>query len=557
LPVSLIVVDEAHCISTWGHDFRPSYRQILNYVHALHQRNPNLHILGLTATANAQAEADIARQLSTSSKPLAIIRESMNRPNISLTSILINGSANKLAACEQLLAQLPSGGLIYCATRENAETVADYLKSRNINAEAYHAGLDPLDKRRLQQEFVNDKYAVLAATNALGMGIDKPNLRFIIHYDIPGSITAYYQEVGRSGRDGKKAHGVLLYDVDDVRIQRHFIDSAIPTQDDFKEIIRAAQCKPDGINLMGIKAASGLHPTRVTVVTAELVEQGYLQKRSVEKKQLYFATNKPGSASLDRYTSQHEVKSRELSRIIQYAGVNVDCRMATLRAALGDIEPSRCGHCDLCQPRQALNYEMDPHQLKKISAWLDARPVEIPASPQAGLSRGLAVLNGRSRTTHFVEFMRNRKTATALSPELESLIETQLKRLIGQRQIAAIFALPSKTWANRDAFIELVRKVTGAPLFPETLAWSAAPAKRQGELLNNDQRRENVKHRLALTSFPYIPSGAVMVIDDYTGSGATIKEAARVLRKELRLTCELIPFTVATVMWRLGHPGMI
>ena len=218
LPVSLLVVDEAHCISTWGHDFRPSYRQIIHYMRALQKVNPEVRVLGLTATANHETEKDITRQL----EPQKVLRESMQRPNIALSVFQVASLQNKLSACLQLINQLQGCGIIYCATRENTMVVADFLKDQGVRAMAYHAGLPGEEKRLLQTAYTEDRFKVCIATNALGMGIDKPNIRFIIHFDFPGSITAYYQEVGRAGRDGKPAQGILLYDIADYRIQTFY-----------------------------------------------------------------------------------------------------------------------------------------------------------------------------------------------------------------------------------------------------------------------------------------------------------------------------------------------
>ncbi|EKD45403.1 MAG: hypothetical protein ACD_69C00311G0001, partial [uncultured bacterium] len=217
LPISLIVIDEAHCISTWGHDFRPSYRQIIKLVQALENKNPSIKVLGLTATANHKTQADIVQQLS-ANIPVLVQRSNMDRPNIKLSVIEARGLANKLFYVKQLIEMLPGDGLIYCSTRENTEVVAKYCQKQNIRAVAYHAGIDSSEKIKLQNEFISGKYKVIAATNALGMGIDKSNLRFIIHFDVPGSITAYYQEVGRAGRDGLPADGIILYDSSDKKI---------------------------------------------------------------------------------------------------------------------------------------------------------------------------------------------------------------------------------------------------------------------------------------------------------------------------------------------------
>ncbi len=263
LPIRLVVVDEAHCISTWGHDFRPSYRNIVKFVQALADKHPDIKLLGLTATANDKTEVDIKQQLTIDAKPIHIHRESMDRPNIRLAVIPVTSTAHKLALLTHLISSLKGSGLIYCATRDNTELVADYLTTLGIHAIAYHAGLDMILKQKIQQDFIQDNYPVITATNALGMGIDKSNLRYIIHFDFPGSITAYYQEVGRAGRDGLLADGILLYHSADKKIQKHFIESAQPDTDEFLQVLTLISTSNELLNLSSLKRLSGLHPTKL------------------------------------------------------------------------------------------------------------------------------------------------------------------------------------------------------------------------------------------------------------------------------------------------------
>ena len=264
LDVGLLVVDEAHCISTWGHDFRPSYRQIVRAVQAFGNKRPDMLVLGLTATADRRTEQDIARQLmDRDGNPLTVLRSTMDRPNITLGVVGVSGLAQKLAALHSLLQQWDGSGILYCATREQTEIVADYLNDQGLAVVSYHAGYDPLAKRALQQHFMQGTYKAIAATNALGMGIDKSDIRFIVHVDFPGSITAYYQEVGRAGRDGLPAAGLLLFDEADRRIQDYFIASALPTLEDFGKVMGVIRPGADGLwpTLSEIKVRSGLHPT--------------------------------------------------------------------------------------------------------------------------------------------------------------------------------------------------------------------------------------------------------------------------------------------------------
>jgi ATP-dependent DNA helicase RecQ len=545
LPLSLIVVDEAHCVSTWGHDFRPAYRQILQLVKAAEQKIPNIKILGLTATAANAVEKDILKQLFSSERPGSVLRESMDRPNLSLSVMPARGSASKLLLAEQIVKGSEGVGLIYCATRENTETVARYLQKKGIHATAYHAGLDAEEKKKIQQGFIEDDFSVIAATNALGMGIDKPNIRYVLHFDIPGSITAYYQEVGRAGRDGLSARGILLYDTQDRHVQEYFIHSAVPDGEDFDKVLDMGEAP----TLAVIKQTTGLHPTRVNVVVAELVEQEFFVKERLKGKQVYRKTEKEGKPDLSLYDAQRKVKLHELSLMLQYAKEPQGCRMSYLREALGDDTAPKCGHCDLCHP--SAFPELVQSEIDSTDRWLLENPIPIAAARMAGLSEGISLLDSKQRSPLFVRFMKTRQEAISADPELLEILQPHLKKGF----FKAIVPLPSTTWKGRDAVAKAIGDFLGASVYLDLLIWKEAHAQRQGALLNNDQRKLNVHNKMQAAETP--PEGPILLLDDYTGSGATLKEAARALRLAGGKELILVPITIATVKWRLGHIGFI
>jgi ATP-dependent DNA helicase RecQ len=552
LPINLLVIDEAHCISTWGHDFRPSYRHILQFSQALKKTRPQLKVLGLTATADKRTEKDIVQQLSIDAEPVHVWREKMDRPNIHLSVIPVRGIASKLTLCQTLLQKLPGHGLIYCATRDQVELVSEYLAKQGLSIIGYHAGLESAEKRNIQTAFSQNTYRIIAATTALGMGIDKKDLRFVIHFDIPGSITAYYQEVGRAGRDGLRAEGILLYDKVDRNVQDYFIDSALPTEDDFRLVMQAIRSSEEPPNLTTIKRITGLHPTRVTIVVAELLDQHFILKKSVKSVQVYFLQDPAPTVPLDlsRYTIQHRVKTEELSKIIRYAEQTSHCQMALLRGSLGDIDPPSCGRCDVCR-QTAYEIEINTGFAK---SWLAARPVPIAGAKTSKISPGLSLLDSGLSPSLFIRFMKER----ALTEELDSeILELLFKQAATLPTIGAIAPLPSRTWKARAKYAHALAKRFNVPLLTDLLTWQTLPEKRQGELLNNDQRYYNVHEKMAIGQAPAMEtSEAIVLFDDYIGSGATIKEAARALRKTWKIA-PLVPLTIAAVKWRLGKPGFI
>ena len=238
--ISLLVIDEAHCISDWGHDFRPDYRRIERMIREL---PPNMRLLATTATANDRVMEDLCAVLG---PDMTVIRGDLARPSLNLSTIRLQGHAERLAWLATSLDQIDGHGIIYTLTIREAAMVTAWLKTRGHAVETYTG--DSGDRRpQLEQALLDNEVKALVATTALGMGFDKPDLAFVIHYQTPGSVVAYYQQVGRAGRALEAAYGVLLGSEEDLKITSFFIDSAFPSRADVEQVLELLEDAPDGL----------------------------------------------------------------------------------------------------------------------------------------------------------------------------------------------------------------------------------------------------------------------------------------------------------------------
>ena len=253
--IAMLAIDEAHCISDWGHDFRPDYRRIERIVRTL---PPSVQMLGTTATANDRVLDDLTEVLG---PDIQILRGDLNRPSLFLQTIKLPSRVERLAWLADRLNEIPGSGIIYTLTVRDADQVARWLQSQGLKVEAYTGRSE--NREELEQALLENRLKALVATMALGMGFDKPDLAFVIHYQMPGSVVAYYQQVGRAGRGVDAAYGVLLSGSDDTDITDFFIDSAFPTQQEVRQIIAALESQPQGLSEPQILAAVNIRQNRL------------------------------------------------------------------------------------------------------------------------------------------------------------------------------------------------------------------------------------------------------------------------------------------------------
>jgi ATP-dependent DNA helicase RecQ len=254
--IAVLVIDEAHCISDWGHDFRPHYRLLERIVRAL---PPNLRLLATTATANDRVMDDLRVVLG---PQLDVMRGDLNRASLLLQTIRLPTQEERMAWLAEQLPNLPGAGIIYTLTVRHAIRLADWLKSRGINVESY-TGRTGDGRDELEQRLLDNKVKALVATTALGMGFDKPDLAFVIHYQAPGSVVAYYQQVGRAGRALESAYGVLLSGQEDTEVIDYFIETAFPTREEAEQVLNVLEEVEDGLSVPGLLGCLNISSGRI------------------------------------------------------------------------------------------------------------------------------------------------------------------------------------------------------------------------------------------------------------------------------------------------------
>jgi ATP-dependent DNA helicase RecQ len=359
LSIALFAIDEAHCISQWGHDFRPDYLRLKWALKELGQPQ----VAALTATATPEVRDDIIEQLSLGKfgrQPPQVFISGFARHNLLLAVSNVKGKAAKIARILDIIREHKTG-IVYCATRKNVERVSTELKGEGVRCIAYHAGMTDEQRKKAQDRFMDGDWPVAVATNAFGMGIDRADLRFVVHFDIPGSVEAYYQEAGRAGRDGEPSRCEMLFNYADVRTQEFFVEGANPTREVIASVYQTLRrlCAKGGVEIPMSEIAELVPGTKNDMTVSSsmylLERAGFITRDYRQGSRTYTTTLvEPVKAfdaleiDFDRLDKKRERDLCKLHRIIAYADHRA-CRHHFILDYFGDEDAApRCTICDNC-----------------------------------------------------------------------------------------------------------------------------------------------------------------------------------------------------------------
>ena len=547
--IGLFVVDEAHCISDWGHDFRPDYRRIGRLLRTLPSGVP---LIATTATANDRVVEDVVAQLG---EGVEVIRGPLARSSLRLQAIRLRDSAERLAWLAEQVPQLPGSGIIYCLTIADTERVARWLVERGVVAAPYHAQIRSEDHRiELEDALLANKLKVLVASTALGMGFDKPDLGFVIHFQRPGSVIAYYQQVGRAGRALDEAFGVLLSGREDDDIAEYFIATAFPPTAHMKAVLSALEDGAGGEG-MSVPALEEVVNLRHSVLekALKLLEIDGAVARDGSR---YFRTPNPWEPDTERIEKVTTSRRRELAEMDEYVDHD-GCLMEFLARALDDPDAKPCGRC---RPEVStlLPESADPRTINDAQAFLrhsdlviEPRrrwPYEIaahrggPIDPPNCVGRALSVYGdaGYGRAVKDGKYRHHR-----FGPDLvDAVAELVTVRWRPDPAPQWVTAMPSRRHPGLVGdFARTLAERLGLP-YVDVLAAALVPEQKTME--NSAQQVTNVLASLQVVGS--VPTGPVLLIDDIVDSRWTLTVAGWLLRTHG--CCAVHPLALATAAGR-------
>jgi ATP-dependent DNA helicase RecQ len=531
--VGLLVVDEAHCISDWGHDFRPDYRRLADVLEALPDGVP---VLATTATANDRVVADVADQLARGGHEadLRTYRGPLGRSSLRLEVVDLPSAADRLAWLAERLPDLPGSGIVYTLTKRDADMVAGWLNAQGVAAEAYSGEVETGRRVAVEDRLLRNEVKAVVATSALGMGYDKPDLGYVVHYQAPGSIISYYQQVGRAGRAVDRAEVVLLRGAEDRRIQDFFIEQAFPRRELVDAILgHLGDVGEAGASTQELMGQVNLGKTRIEALLKVLDVEGAVRRDGTR---WVIVPGSEWAYDAERYGRVTELRRSEQAAMARF-GADGRCLMRALQEELDDPDPEDCGRCAVCtgarwaQPAQpalvraaAVHLRSRPLVLeaKKMAPDTEGRMRKIPDDARAEEGRALARLGDGG----WDPVVQEGRRAGAFPGELVEAAADAVRAW--GAPVAWVAAIPSaRTGDLVPGLARALAERLGLPFADVVMRAEDRPPQR--EMANSAQQVANVRGAFAVTGD--VPAGPCLLVDDIRFSGWTLAMVAGQLRR--------------------------
>ncbi|MDR6852693.1 ATP-dependent DNA helicase RecQ [Sphingomonas sp. BE123] len=544
--IQFLVVDEAHCISDWGHDFRPDYQRIDRI---LAQLPPNVAVLATTATANDRVVADVMAQLGNGTH---LQRGPLARQSLSLQTVALPDRAVRLAWLAEALRQLPGSGIVYALTKRDVNRVTEWLVSQGIDARAYHGGVGGEDedgepvatREELEGMLLRNEIKALVATNALGMGFDKPDLSFVVHFQAPQSIVHYYQQVGRAGRGIEDAYGVLLGGAEDDEINSYFIGQSFPPEWQVERILEALGQAENGMSVIGLTQEINLRRSQIEKVLKMLsvASSGLVTKEGSR----WYRTVNPYQPDQERVMRLTNQRQEEWDHVQAYLKTD-QCLMRFLGEALDDPDAADCGRCANCLGHPVVDVEVSAAAIAEASRFIKRSDVaikprkrweggafpaygwtgNIPAELQSEEGRALSIWRDAGWGTR----VDDDKEAGRFSDELvEACAEMIEERWHPQPVPTWVTCIPSpRSEALVPDFAARLAARLGIP-FIDAVS-KVKETQRQRNMMNSWQQSSNLDGAFEVDN-DLVQDGPVLLVDDVVDSrwsltviGALLREA--------------------------------
>lgn len=519
MKLSMVVVDEAHCISVWGHDFRPAFKRIVNLVSLLPKGMP---VLATTATATKRVEGDIMRQIG---NDVQVIRGNLMRDNFSLFVLKVNSEDEKLIWLGQNLDKLPGSGIIYTGTRPNTEIYSNYLTYLGIPVSNYNAGLDAESRIQVEDGLIANKWKAIVSTNALGMGIDKPDIRFVIHTQMPQSPIHYYQEIGRAGRDGKPSTIILLFNPnEDVKLPRSFIETGKPSIDKYEKVINAL--KSQMLGERDLQKATNLTQTPIRVIKADLIEQKIIRE-TTGKKYEYIMNAPP--LNTKSFEALRNDKLKELESMIEYVETKKS-RMNFLCQYLGDASNDSFTNCDNTGLPK-LSLKVTDEWTKRLNEFREQYFPELKVeSKDSNIVDGLAASYYGVSTVGEALHRSKYEKGGDYPDFLLRLTLKAIRKKLGKEKVDLVLYVPPTTSGNLVRnFAEKIATTLKIPISHNLQKNRATES--QKVFQNSWLKKDNVKEAFSYSEPDDIKGKNILLVDDIFDSGATVKEIGKLLTK--------------------------